>query len=262
MAETGFENWMASLEERHLAALRFAEVSRALRALSSAYVERRDRLRAGAALSGGGKRAAFALCYGPLHFLTVREILGRTMTRDVRIDTVVDLGCGTGAAGAACALTLASRPMVFGIDRHHWAATEAQWTYRCFGLRGRARQGDALRAPLPVRRTAIVAGWLANELTDDQRTHLLDRLLEARDRGAAVLVVEPIARSIAPWWETWARVVDHAGGRADEWRFEVALPELVRRLDRAAGLSHTPLTARSLWLPPREAPGRRSIGSA
>ncbi|MGE3840419.1 MAG: hypothetical protein AB7I50_02410 [Vicinamibacterales bacterium] len=261
MPDARFQTWMASLEERHLAVLRFAEVSRALRALSSAYVERRDRLQSGAALSGGGKRAAFALCYGPLHFLTIREILGHTMTGDVRIDTVVDLGCGTGAGGAACALALASRPIVLGVDRHHWAASEAQWTYRCFGLRGRARQGDALKTALPVRRTVIIAGWLANELTDDQRALLLDRLLEARDRGAAVLVVEPIARSIAPWWNAWARVVERAGGRTDEWRFDVALPDIVRRLDRAAGLSHTPLTARSFWLPPREAASRRSLGS-
>ena len=46
-----------------------------LRALSSTYVERRGRLGDGAALSGAGKRAAFALFYGPLHYLLIREIV-------------------------------------------------------------------------------------------------------------------------------------------------------------------------------------------
>ena len=53
----------------------FAEISRSLRALSSTYVERRHKLREGAALAGAGKRAAFALFYGPLHFLLIREIV-------------------------------------------------------------------------------------------------------------------------------------------------------------------------------------------
>src|SRR5437899_2677183 len=55
--------WMAALEARHLAELTFSEVSRALRALSSAYVERRAKLARGAALDGAGKRAAFALSW-------------------------------------------------------------------------------------------------------------------------------------------------------------------------------------------------------
>ena len=68
-------DWLRLLEERHLAVLRFSEVSRALRALSATYVERRDRLAQGSALNGGGKRAAFALCYGPLHFVIVGSIV-------------------------------------------------------------------------------------------------------------------------------------------------------------------------------------------
>ena len=45
--------WLASLEARHLADFRVAEVTRALRALSSAYVHRRQTLTAGAALNSG-----------------------------------------------------------------------------------------------------------------------------------------------------------------------------------------------------------------
>ena len=67
--------WLEALERRHLADLTLSEVARALRALSSCYVERRDKLAEGGALSSKGKRAAFALFYGPQHLLITREIL-------------------------------------------------------------------------------------------------------------------------------------------------------------------------------------------
>src|SRR5919197_2916834 len=96
------EQWLAALEERHLANLTRSELTRALRALSSAYVERRRRLAEGAALEGAGKRAAFALFYGPLHYLLVRAIV-RALPEAAagKAATLVDLGSGTGAAGAA-----------------------------------------------------------------------------------------------------------------------------------------------------------------
>jgi len=71
-----YDRWLADLERRHLAELTFPEVSRALRALSATYVERRQKIAEGAALAGAGKRAAFAMFYGPLHFLLVAHIAG------------------------------------------------------------------------------------------------------------------------------------------------------------------------------------------
>ena len=70
-----FADWLVALEERHLADLRVPEVTRALRALSSAYVERRHKVAAGAALDSAGKRAAFALFYAPLHYLAIAHIV-------------------------------------------------------------------------------------------------------------------------------------------------------------------------------------------
>lgn len=70
-----FDSYLQQLEERHFANLTFSEVTRALRALSSTYVERRETaLAANKALDGAGKRAAFALYYGPLHFLLLDHI--------------------------------------------------------------------------------------------------------------------------------------------------------------------------------------------
>src|SRR5882762_5068994 len=151
-----FDRWVDALEAHHLAELTFPEVSRALRALSSTYVERRARLAEGAALSGAGKRAAFALFYGPLHFLLIHHITQNLPRAGAGIPTLIDLGCGTGASGAAWAATIcqvsdtsARRVNVVGIDRHPWAVSEATGTYRAFGLRAIVRRGDITTARLP-----------------------------------------------------------------------------------------------------------------
>src|SRR5262245_19244371 len=99
-----FEDWVSELERRHLDRLTFAELRRALAALSSLYVERRGRLGEGAALEGEGKRAAFALFYGTLHFLTVRGIVRALRLAAPPPRRILDLGSGTGVAGAAWAL--------------------------------------------------------------------------------------------------------------------------------------------------------------
>ena len=135
------EDWMTALEDRHLADLTFSEVSRSLRALSATYVERRGTLGRGAALSGAGKRAAFALFYGPLHFLLIRHITRLLPGAAAAVREIVDLGCGTGASGAAWARSCPAAPEVTGVDRHPWAVDEARLTYRAFGLRGRPAPG-------------------------------------------------------------------------------------------------------------------------
>ena len=241
--------WLGALEERYLADLRPAEVGRALRALSSAYVERRGRLAHGAALDGAGKRAAFALFYGPLHFLLIRAIARGLGAAEPPIGLIADLGCGTGVAGAAWALECAPRPRVFGIERHPWAADEARWTCRALGLDADVRCGDLSRVRLPARASAVVAAYTANELADDMRAALLREILAAHARGTRTLIVEPIAKSAVPWWPGWAAAVAAAGGREDEWRFPIDLPGIAGRLGRAAGLDYRELTARSLYLP-------------
>src|SRR4029078_5794432 len=125
-----FDEWLRKLEARHLADLRVPEVTRALRALSSAYVERRHKVSAGATLDSAGKRAAFALFYAPLHFLATLHVVQALAATDGSIRSILALGCGTGAAGAAWAVASGGSPSVLGIDRHPWAVDEARWTYR------------------------------------------------------------------------------------------------------------------------------------
>ena len=248
MTENHFDNWIAGLEARHFAELRFPEVSRALKALSATYVERRTKLAEGAALTGAGKRAAFALFYGPLHFLTVREVVAQLSSADRASGTIVDLGCGTGAGGAAWADACGSRPSVLGIDRNSWALEEAARTYRQFALNARTRRGDVTRVDAPKPPVSWLAAFTLNELADDDREALLTRLLDRAAKGDQVLVIEPIARGVAPWWDGWKDHVTAAGGRSDEWRFRIPLPPVVSKLDRAAGMDHRELTARSSWI--------------
>jgi len=247
---TTFERWLAALEARHLANLRFAELTRALRALSSTYVERRDRLESRGGFDTAGKRAAYAVYYSPLHFLTVDRIVDALRAFTIPRGTLLDLGCGTGAAGAAWASRIAPSPRVLGIDSHPWAVGETVLTYRTFGLDAGTRRADARRATIPRSATAIIAGWMLNEVDDRTRLLLQGKLLQAASHGAALLIVEPIATRVSPWWSDWARAVDRIRGRADEWRFPVELPELLKRLDRAAGMRHDELKARSLYVPP------------
>ena len=241
-----FAPWLTTLEARHLADLRVPEVTRALRALSSAYVERRHKVTEGATLDSAGKRAAFALYYAPLHFLTVSRAL-RALDAAVP-PAIVDLGCGTGAAGAAWGVLDESRPRVLGIDRHPWAAAEAARTYRHFGLQATTKVTDAVRLPRLTGRTGVVAAYLLNELQGDARERLVTALLNAAAAGHAVLVVEPIARPITPWWDEVAARATTAGWRADEWRWPAHLPAPVERFARAAGLRHDTVTARTLWI--------------
>ncbi|MDQ3213321.1 MAG: methyltransferase domain-containing protein [Acidobacteriota bacterium] len=247
MEDDRVARWLRALDERHLANLTASEVGRALRALSSCYVERRGMLATGGALDSAGKRAAFALFYAPLHFLVLREVV-RSIPGAPAVSAVTDLGCGTGAAGAAWVLEC-ERCTVQGVDRNAWAVAEAQWTYRTFGVPGRALKGDVQTANLAAAPTrAVLAAYTVNELSDPDRAALLPRLLDAHEDGARILIVEPIARRIAGWWGGWERAFAAAGGESREWRFAVPLPERQRQLGRAAGLDPRELTARSLWL--------------
>ncbi|HEX6463749.1 MAG TPA: class I SAM-dependent methyltransferase [Vicinamibacterales bacterium] len=239
--------WLAALERRHLANLTGPELTRALRALSSCYVERRNKLARGAALSGAGKRAAFAAFYGPLHFLTVTEIVRALGACNARTDTIIDLGCGTGAGSAAWALACHSRPRIIGVDRNAWAISEANWTYRELRATGSAKNGDITTFNIAASAsTAVLLAYAVNEIDPESRSHLLTRLVHALRGGSRLLIVEAIAMRDKPWWREWTGVLGAAGARADEWRFEVEIPAAVRELGRRAGLALKELSARTI----------------
>ena len=112
---------------------------------------------------------------------------------------------------------------------------------------GRASQGDITRVRISGKKgLGILAAYSVNELKDEFRNTLLQTLVEAQARGSRILIVEPIARRLTPWWGDWERAVTQAGGRADEWRFPAALPARQKSLAKAAGLDPREMTARTL----------------
>lgn len=168
----------------------------------------------------------------------------RELGEPARVRSVCDLGCGTASAGAAWAMEAGAR--YEGVENSGWAAGEARFTLSALGVSGRLVRGDLTSHALPGAGAGILVAWTLNELDDAGRDAFRARLLEARRRGARVLVVEPLSRRVAPWWTAWAAGFEAA--RTDEWRFRSELPAVVKLLGKAAGLDPREQTARTLWL--------------
>ena len=240
--------WIGDIQERYGGTLTFPEIRKGVVALSRIYVEERRRIDRGAVFDGAGKRAAFACFYSPLHFLLVREIVTVLGAEREPPRRILDLGCGLAVAAAAWATLCERKPQVVGFEKSSWAADEARWLLSTLGLRGRIHQKPLHEAPPAGKGDAVVAAYIVNELEATGRRKFLDSLLSAAGRGASVLVIEPLARRTSPWWAKWREKFLEASGRADEWRFMVSLPPPLALLDRASGLDHAELTARSLYL--------------
>ncbi len=245
-----FDAWLDATVGRWVPPLVFREVRKGVQALSALYVEGRSR---GAlsvrARAGQGKRAALETYYAPLHFLTVHHALARLGPHRLgSVRRVHDLGCGSGAAGAAVARTLEPRPELLALDRSGSALAEARRTFAAFGVPARTRRGALPRALPRVRRDdCLLLAWTVNELdADEARDALLAGLGERLAAGARLLVFEPLAGSASPWWDAWARALAPRGVASLQVKVRVALPEWVTRLDRAAGLDHRVLGARLL----------------
>jgi hypothetical protein len=242
-------DWIAEIETRYRKTLTFAEIRKGAVALSRIYVEERRRMERGAVFEGAGKRAAFACFYSPLHFLLAGEIVAALAAEREPPRKILDLGCGLAVASAAWAMSGGDpRPEIVGFEKSAWAAGEARLLLSALGIRGRIHQKSLLDAPPAGRGDAVVAAFTVNELEVQGRAKLLSSLLSAGRRGAAILVIEPLARRSLPWWQEWQEKFLEASGRADEWRFEADLPESLRAFDRASGLDHRELTGRSLYL--------------
>ena len=252
-----YDVWQERAHARFSPPLTFAEIRKGLQALSLLYVERRgEGDLAARSLDGDGKRAAFACFYAPLHFLTLFHAL---RARELGpVTRVVDAGCGTGASGAGVALAIAAHsgkpaPELLGIDRSGFALGEARRTAADLGLRAAWKRGALPRALPPLKSGDLVClGWCANELPGAVRDAVGETLLAAAARGVGVVVAEPLASGVTPWWRDWVAAFAEHGGASIEARFRLALPALVKQLDRAAGLDHQEIGARVLCVPARE----------
>jgi len=255
--------WLEDAVARQ-APLEFRDLRKGVQSLSTLYVEARPRSGGRGAKGSAGelgrrsrespaRRGAFATYYAALHALTVLHAL-REHPVAGPIRRVVDLGCGTGAAGLGVALSQAAgpeaEPELLGVDRSGWALGEARRSWAALGLRGRTRRSTLPALPRLGAGDLVVLGWVLNECDDATRERVAKGLAAARERGAAVLVAEPLAGFVAPWWDAFAERLAPAGLEARLWKAPVALPAWVEKMDRAAGLDHAELGARLLLGPP------------
>jgi SAM-dependent methyltransferase len=250
-----FDAWLEAAVKRHSPPLTFPEIRKGVRALSALYVEGRGAGRVASRAAGGaGKRAALATYYAPLHFLTVHHALRELEAGSWRAPRrLFDLGCGSGAAGAALARTWETPPGLVLVDSSASALAEARHTLAAFGLRGRTRRARLPgAAPRPAPAIAVVLSFAVNELDPAARERLLVSLRGLAGRGALLLVVEPLASWAAPWWADWIAALAPAGVEAREVRFRLERPAWIEAMDRAAGLDHQELRARVLFSPGRE----------
>jgi SAM-dependent methyltransferase len=242
-----FDAWLAAEIEREKP-LGVREIRQGVRALSALYVEERRRGDlARRAVGGAARRAALATYYAPLHFLVAFAAAEALLGAAIAPARVLDLGCGTGATGAAAALATGATGPVLAVDRSPWALGRARRTYAAFGLAARARRGP-LPASLPGLRAGDLAvlGWAVNELAAEARAHLLAALARGVARGARLLLLEPLAGAACPWWDEAAARLAPAGVHVALVKRALARPAWIETLDAAAGLDHRTLGARVL----------------
>ncbi len=266
-----FDAWHEALRRRFEEKLTFTEIRKGAQALADLYTKRRGRLAGEAVFEGEGKRAAFALYYAPLHFLTAWHVVREIGFDQIALRRVWDLGCGTGAAGAAWGAAFlesdveAEPPAVIGLDRSGFALELADTAYEAFGLRGTTRRFGLEELSLSSRASrgakrrpgkgslpaihpedVILLGWTLNELVEEVRSRLLGEL--AAEGGRPLLILEPVARQVAPWWSRCeAALGENAFAiHSFEWRKRLELPEWIAAMDKAASLDHSELTARVL----------------
>jgi len=243
-----FEAWLSARTAKAESELSFREIRKGVQAVQADYLGRLKGTRGARVMEGRGKRAAFATFYAAIHHLTVYGWLqSEPLGVLPRFRTLHDLGCGTGAVGAAVARCLDPRPELQGVDKNPWAVSEARDCYRHFGLSGGARRGT-LPGGLPRigEGDLIVAGWSVNELDEGSREALLGQLKRVLGRGAGLLLVEPISEKICPWWSSWVRSLKGSGATDHRVKFSCDRPEWILRMDRAAKMDHSILSARVL----------------
>ena len=223
-------------------------MTRALRALSSAYVQRRG-LAISRSLDTAGNVRRLHCSTRPCTCSRPISSSGRSAPKR---PTEIHPRHGLWDRGCGCRLGLGGRRQTprHGHRPSPVGSREARRTYRELRVTGRARAGDLVRLPPLAPGTAVVAAYVLNELPTATRELLEARL--PRRRRSRREDFYPSSQSPAAslhGGKPWRSASLAAGGRADEWRSLVDLPPSLRVFDKAAGLDHRELTARSLYCP-------------
>lgn len=236
-----FDAWSASAYARYVPPLTFTELRRGVQAVS--------RLAEGEALratEGVGKRGALATYFAQVAFLVAyhaAEMLD--LAEGEPITRIVDLGCGTGGAGAALSRALGGKPVV-GVDRSGWALDEARLTWEALGVPGRAQREEPLHVLRAVSvRDLVLLSEPERSVLPEEAGPLGARLAMLARRGTRVLVLGPLA-SPPGYWPLWSEALSASGGREEFVRVAIERPRLIREIDKAARLDHQVIGARVL----------------
>ena len=258
ISQDPFEKWFQDKQAAILRQMTFKELRKGVQAVSSLYVERRNKLSKTSRICDGiAKRAAFGFYYGTLHFLVVRKIVEALPMLKKPARSVLDLGCGTGMAGVAFCAGMTTEKIyrqVIGIDQSADYLREAQHNYRVFEkayqFRGSVKKSNIEKAPLPESGDTILISFCVNELTPTRQNEMCQELLKKAHQNKTVLIVEPLAERLTPFWTSWKDAFLKVGGRCDTWRFQRNnyVPDFLQELSLAAGLGDEELLAKSLFL--------------
>ena len=160
--------------------------------------------------------------------------------------TLLDLGCGTGASGAAWAGGV-REAAARGRDRSASVGDRRGGgdlsRVRDSGNRASGRHRDRRRCR--KGRSSILAAFTMNELAEPERDALLARLVERASQGDRVLIVEPLAGFVARWWNRWR---DDVRGRRRPRRRVAAAHRAAadRREARSRGRPESPRDHRTI----------------
>jgi ribosomal protein RSM22 (predicted rRNA methylase) len=173
---------VASAVEDAASAFPFRDLARAAAGISERY--RGDRPRTGRLTPL--ECAAWAAVRMPATFAATRAVIGELLRRapEVRIESVLDLGAGTGAGVRAASELL---PLGYATAMEQDAALRALGARLASGARWLERD-IRIGPPFPVH-DLVLLGWVAGELDSPAREHVLDRAWQSAQR--ALIMIEP-----------------------------------------------------------------------
>ena len=85
----------------------------------------------------------------------------------------------------------------------------------------------------------------------DEAAYVKAGFLAAIARGASFLMLEPLARGVAPWWDEWVEALGPHGVVAGDYKFDVDLPARLAEFSESAGFNNRVLSARVMWVASR-----------
>ena len=227
----------ALLEARHLSELTFAEVRRALQALSSVYVERRERMAEGAGSTGPASAPRSPSTTGRCTSCSCARSCARSARppapRAAPGPRLRHRHRGRGL-GAGVRAPDAGR----GVDRSGWAVAEARWTSRASASTGRTTRADATTAPpaqAPGRRPRRVHRERAR---GQAHARGCCRACSSRPGGLDRPRRRADLRRVTPRWPEWAGAVEdrRRPGARTSGASAPPMPTALALLGKAAGL--------------------------